>query len=122
MTYTPRGKVAQIIELMATEPDREWTRDELATVAGLIKKPSAIGSYLGSAKKAGLFHTRKNGRDVLYRINPYEDEPPEPVEFKVAVWSDGDVVLYGAPMSEEGCVIFKPEHIEVLRRMLGKAA
>ncbi len=123
--YKPRGKVAQIIEHMATEPDREWTRDEVGAVIGLTDS-KGIASYLASAKRGGLLHTRKDGARLVYRINPYEPEPEtpaEPVEFKVAIWSDGDLVMYGAPIGEDGTVILNADQKAVLRRMLvGEAA
>jgi len=117
--YTPRGKVLLMVEHMRKEPDREFTREDLAPVAG-IEPAMSVSAYLGAARKNGPVHARRNGHVYVYRVNPFEPDPDAapPPEFKCALWSDGDVVLTGATICTDNSILLAPAHVAVLRKLL----
>lgn len=119
MKYTPRGKAAIIISAMAKEPEREFTRAEVAALGGL--EDDSVSAYMAAARRNGAVFSRKEGRATYWRITPFG--AGEQVEFKVANWSDGDMVIYGAAVCEDGSVLLNANQKAVLRRMLvGEAA
>jgi hypothetical protein len=49
-----------------------------------------------------------------------EEEQLEPVEFNVARWMDGDVIVYGLDVNEDGSITFSSERAKQLYDFLGK--
>jgi hypothetical protein len=57
---------------------------------------------------------------VPEEVADIEEEQAEPVEFNVAHWMDGDVIVYGLDVNEDGSFTFSREQAKQLFDFLGK--
>jgi hypothetical protein len=123
MSYTPRGKVKQIIDHMRTQADDlEWTTEELAEAGSIDKR--AVATQLKTAVKNEAVFRDRRGRFTVYSLTPFEQaaQPDaEAVEFNAALWADGDLILYGLTELEDGGHLISAENLAKLRRLVAWA-
>lgn len=117
----PKGKTKLLIDTMRAQPDKPlWTPAECAEITGIDKGLSAQLS--GPLRRGWLYKHNLVGRRVAYGLHapaetPAEEEPPR--EFNAALWADGDLVLMGVELNEDGhSVTLGPERVRLLCRLL----
>lgn len=148
MAYTPQpGTIPyRAIAILQREPGAELPAAPICEELGT--DTNIFATCMRPAREAGLVHTRKEGRLLYWRLGdgtpdlaprprdedslqgvwtapPAEkiDPPPsvgeaEQTEFRAALWSDGDVVLYGVQETTDGGVILTREQVQVVKRLI----
>ncbi len=118
MAYIPKGHVKTILDGMAAQdPGLEWSTEEVAALAGIHK--NAVTSTLRTAGAHGLVFTDKRGRNTFYSLTTFvTEEPEEAPEFKAALWSDGDLVVYGAQANEDGSFTVTRDQLAEVKKLI----
>jgi DNA-binding IscR family transcriptional regulator len=95
--YEPRAGShgARAIEhLQQAGADAELTSAELAAALGLDE--ALLCPSLTTIRKHGLVVAeRQGGRGLVWSL-PQPEEEAEPAAFSAALWTDGELVIYGA--------------------------
>jgi hypothetical protein len=84
MSYQPRGAgVLRLLAAMRVDPKREFCTKECVDIMECDQR--AVVPMTLYAMKAGLIARRRDGRQYMYRLDPYTDEelaqgkePPKP--------------------------------------------
>jgi hypothetical protein len=101
--YEPRAGShgARAIEhLQQAGADAELTSAELAAALGLDE--ALLCPSLTTIRKHGLVVAeRQGGRGLVWSL-PQPEEEAEPAAFSAALWTDGELVIYGAQANEGG--------------------
>jgi DNA-binding transcriptional ArsR family regulator len=121
MAYEPVGHAARFIEELKKRGEfAELTAGEGAQLLGLSQSnfPQAMKTPL----LHGCLHRQRRGREVYYRLEPYEaTNDGDAPEFVASRWSDGDVILYGLEETADGGHLLRAENAAKLVRLLGPA-
>jgi hypothetical protein len=117
MSYEPRGTVKKLMDAMqrAGDPQRVWTCDEAAKAMGVPKK--GIAARLRCAVNAGLLqvHHRSPRRIEGYSLEAAAEEAEA---FSAQLWNDGDLVLAGVEIGDDGRVLIKCDQVAQVKRLL----
>lgn len=114
MSMQPRGKVKLLIDAMQADPSHVvWTPAEAASVMGITKQ--AVSSHLQPAFRRGWLFKSVENRQLRFSLQGPEEEP---AQFTAALWADGDLVLNGVQISEDGGVLLTREQVVQVKRLL----
>lgn len=114
--YTPReGTIpAKVIEHLQAQP--EGTVITTAEITELFGTSTGVTTNMHKAVEAGLVLAQKVGRNTGYSLPPAPPEPGGPLV--ITAWTDGDVVVTGAQVSDDGTIVFTRSQIEQLVRQV----
>jgi hypothetical protein len=125
MSYTPReGSLpARAIEHLRTlDEDAELSTSALCRVLGTSS--SLLITSMGAAIQHGAMRVRKEDRTSFWSLgdgtppgDEQEGEDTEP-EFNAALWTDGDLVIYGAQANTDGSVTLSREQVAHVRQLI----
>lgn len=101
----------------------EMRQGALATACDL-----SVGTLIAAVRpglREGVLADRREGRSVWYRladgvtVEPSTQEEDGVPEFNAALWADGDLVLLGVSLNEDGhSVTLGPDKVRTLCRLL----
>lgn len=119
---TPRGKVKELIDAMQAQPEKvQWLVPECAEIVG----PSVSSTLAPAVRHEWLFKHKVGGVRVAYSLQPQDgpqeeaEEPEELPPFNAALWADGDLVLVGLQINQDGhSATLGPEQVRQLCRLL----
>lgn len=120
-TYVPRaGSIpARAVEHLQTlDAGSAVSTTDLAALLGA--DPTSMSACLNAARRHGAIDARRDGRGLVWFL-PEEDtteEDAEPVPFNAALWSDGDLVIYGAQANEDGSVTLSAEQVAQVKCLI----
>lgn len=138
-TYIPRpGSLAEkaFLHLNSMPSGSELTATEIADVMGAELKN--VSGTLHHAVKNGLLLARREGRKLLYSLGTGEPVTParsaaedadtdidfgtdadaDQTPFCAALWSDGDMMMTGAQVMDDGAVFLRRHQVAELYRYL----
>lgn len=126
MTYQPRGKVKQLIDAMREQPEHGiWTSTEVA--AQMDVSQGALTLHLNAAIKHGVLLRELVDGKCQYSLGAQPEAAPEPepddaeVEFRFALWNDGELVIYGAQENTDGSVTLSRDQVAEIKQMIAWA-
>ncbi|MES2634042.1 MAG: hypothetical protein V4669_13795 [Pseudomonadota bacterium] len=101
--YTPRGNPAKLIAYLAAHPELDpITSADAGAMLGI--ESNLVHNFMKSAVANGVLFTIKEGRTRSFTLTPPPEEQIEEVPFNAALWLDGDLVLSGVQVNEDGSV------------------
>jgi hypothetical protein len=116
--YDPRGRAKQAIEAMDEQPGSEWTPQQLSDVLGIHKRDVA-NTMKPLVAHEMAFVQRRGHRQTVYAREAFAEPAVEAVPFNAALWTDGDLVLYGLEECEGGAFKVAAANVPALKRLLG---
>lgn len=118
MTYVPKGNMKRLIDAMQAQPEKRWWTADEVRIAGGIKHRNVSSHVKGAVANEMLF-VRHEGRKVFYSLQPEEVKREA---FSAALWDDGDLVLRGVQINDDGSVTVTAEETARVKRLLMGAA
>jgi len=107
----------QLIDWFKANPDtKEASGQQIADLLGM--DPKSINATFKSSVERGLLHSEKRGLHRFYSLRPFEVPDEDKVPFNAALWTDGDLVIYGATLNEDGSVTVAHADVARLRGLL----
>jgi hypothetical protein len=117
--YTPKGKAAKIWAHIHANPDqRVFAGAELALIAGADN----VVSFLKPLLDHGMLHSVKRGRERLFSLDLFPEDPVDETEFTAALWADGELALSGVRQTEDGVLLTAAQASQVKRLLTGAVA
>jgi hypothetical protein len=119
MSYTPNGKAALLLTEMKKRGDGA---EVMAQEAAEIMDVSVlnVSQTLKSCVAHGFIHRQKRGKCSVYSLTPFpvEFEQISAQDFSAALWSDGDLIMFGLTEVEGGGFKVEASHVVTLARLL----
>lgn len=101
---------------VALATNGEMRAVDLANALGL--KDSTLMGAVAPGLREGILVKRKDGGAVFYALAEGVEVDVAP-EFNAALWADGDLVLVGVKLNDDGASLtLNPEQTDKLRRLL----
>jgi hypothetical protein len=130
MSYNPRGKVRNLLQLMQTQGRPSYPTDVMATMYGCPKQN--LAAMMQVPRAHGVLHMTRDGKMAQWALGPaaevhFEQNPddtalrPEPGinGFHAALWHDGEVVMFNTGKTLDGKGVHLDVHmVDQLRTLL----